>query len=104
MWAGDACVFHCCSIDSASALLCSTNKRVRDASAVGTGAVRMSGGDACVVLAHRGPYPFSTRLLVESALWSPLDAQHQFCYNGSSFAHSAHAIKHASKGRNIDHG
>ncbi len=32
---------------------------------VGTGVVRMSGGDACVVLAHHIPFSLSTRLLVE---------------------------------------
>src|SRR2546423_2506870 len=35
------------------------------ASRVGAGVVWMRGGDACVAQAHRGPFPVSTRFLVE---------------------------------------
>ena len=37
-------------------------------SAVGTGAVWMSGGDACVVLAHRGPFPARHPIVVGTHL------------------------------------
>ncbi len=48
------------------------------ASRVGAGAVWMRGGDACVAQAHRGPFPVSTRFLVEPSpisadVWDPGD-------------------------------
>src|SRR5215471_13647114 len=40
-------------------------------SAVGTRAVWMLGGEACVVLVHHGLFPLSTRLLVEPIIHGP---------------------------------
>ena len=42
-----------------------TNYWALDASSVGAGWAWMMGGGACAALAHRGPFPFSNRQLVE---------------------------------------